>query len=197
MRVAGRRALDLAGIGPADLRHVDLYSCFPSAVQIAARELGLAETRDLTVTGGLTFAGGPWNNYVTHAVATMTERLRAEPGVGLCTANGGYLTKHAFGVYASDPPADGFRYLAPQDEIDRQPTVQPAGDVAGPMTLEAYTVMHDRDSTPETGIAVMRTSDGRRAWACTTDAADMRELLENDAVGRAVDRSVGGTFGLA
>ena len=185
MRVAGRRALDLAGIGPADLRHVDLYSCFPSAVQIAARELGLAETRDLTVTGGLTFAGGPWNNYVTHAVATMTERLRAEPGVGLCTANGGYLTKHAFGVYASDPPADGFRYLAPQDEIDRQPTVQPAGDIAGPMTLEAYTVMHDGDSTPETGIAVMRTSDGRRAWACTTDAADMREMLENDAVGRA------------
>ena len=100
-------------------------------------------------------------------------------------------------MYASDPPADGFRYLAPQDEIDRQPTVQPAGDIAGPMTIEAYTVMHDRDSTPETGIAVMRTSDGRRAWACTTDAADMRELLENDAIGRAVDRSVGGTFGLA
>jgi acetyl-CoA C-acetyltransferase len=197
MRIAGRRALDLAGIGQADLRHVDLYSCFPSAVQIAARELGLAETRDLTVTGGLTFAGGPWNNYVTHAVATMTERLRSEPGFGLCTANGGYLTKHAFGVYASAPPADGFRHLAPQNEIDRQPTVQPAGDVAGTMTLETYTVMHDQDSTAETGIAVMRSSGGQRAWASTTDADAMRELLETDAVGRTVERSVGGTFRLA
>ena len=197
MRVAGRYALDLANIGPADLRHVDLYSCFPSAVQIAARELGLPETRDLTVTGGLTFAGGPWNNYVTHAVATMAERLRAEPGFGLCTANGGYLTKHSFGVYASEPPAAGFRHLQPQDEIDRQPTVDPAGDVAGVMTLEAYTVMHDRDSTPETGLAVMRAADGRRAWASTNDAADMRELVDTDAVGRAVARSTGGAFRLS
>jgi acetyl-CoA C-acetyltransferase len=197
MRIAGRRALDLAGIGPADLRHVDLYSCFPSAVQIAARELGLAETRDLTVTGGLTFAGGPWNNYVTHAVATMVDRLRDQPGFGLCTANGGYLTKHAFGVYSSEPPARGFRHLAPQEEIDRQPTVAPAGDVDGTMTLEAYTVMHDRDSNPETGIAVMRTADGQRAWGTTTDADALRGLLETDAVERTVQRSLGGTFTLA
>jgi acetyl-CoA C-acetyltransferase len=38
--------------------HVDLYSCFPSAVQIAAAEIGCPTQRDLTVTGGLTFAGG-------------------------------------------------------------------------------------------------------------------------------------------
>ena len=36
--------------------------------------------RPLTVTGGLTFAGGPWNNYVTHSIATMAERLVADPG---------------------------------------------------------------------------------------------------------------------
>ena len=196
MRVAGRRALDLAGIGPADLRHVDLYSCFPSAVEIAARELGLAETRDLTITGGLTFAGGPWNNYVTHAVATMVEKLRNEPGFGLCTANGGYLTKHAFGVYSSEPPARGFRHQAPQEEIDRQPTIEPAGDVDGTMHLEAYTVMHDRDSNPENGIAVVRTGDGQRAWGTTTDPDAMGQLLETDAVGRTVERTLGGTFTL-
>ncbi len=36
IRTAGRRALELAGVGVDDLAHVDLYSCFPSAVQIAA-----------------------------------------------------------------------------------------------------------------------------------------------------------------
>ena len=57
------------------------------------------------MTGGLTFAGGPWNNYVTHAVATMMEQLRGRPGdFGLCTANGGLLTKHAVGVYSTRPP---------------------------------------------------------------------------------------------
>ena len=33
-------ALELAGVGVDDLAHVDLYSCFPSAVEIAAYELG-------------------------------------------------------------------------------------------------------------------------------------------------------------
>ena len=63
----GRRAFEMAGIGIDDVAHVDLYSCFPCAVQMAARELGLAlddPSRSLTVTGGLGFAGGPGNNYV-------------------------------------------------------------------------------------------------------------------------------------
>ena len=37
IRLAGARALELAGVGVDDLAHVDLYSCFPSAVQIAAQ----------------------------------------------------------------------------------------------------------------------------------------------------------------
>ncbi len=59
MRLAGRAALEGAGIGIDDLAHIDLYSCFPSAVQIGARELGLGLDRQLTVTGGMSFAGGP------------------------------------------------------------------------------------------------------------------------------------------
>ncbi|HEX9992579.1 MAG TPA: hypothetical protein VGB14_06605, partial [Acidimicrobiales bacterium] len=60
IRAAGRAALELAGVGVGDLAHVDLYSCFPSAVQVAAAELGIGLDRPLTVTGGLSFAGGPW-----------------------------------------------------------------------------------------------------------------------------------------
>ena len=33
--------LELAGVGVDDIDHVDVYSCFPSAVQVAAAELGL------------------------------------------------------------------------------------------------------------------------------------------------------------
>ena len=115
--------LELAGLAVDDLDYVDVYSCFPSAVQVAARELGLPladAARPLTVTGGLTFAGGPWNNYVMHSIATMTELLRANPGTrGLITANGGYLTKHSFGVYATTPPAEGFRWQDVQSTVDR------------------------------------------------------------------------------
>ena len=54
IRLAGSRALELAGLGVGDLDHVDVYSCFPSAVQVAVEELGLPVDRPLTVTGGLT-----------------------------------------------------------------------------------------------------------------------------------------------
>ena len=81
IRTAGPAALELAGIGIDDLAHVDLYSCFPSAVQVAARELGLGLDRQLTVTGGMSFAGGPWNNYTMHGIATMAGVLRDDPGI--------------------------------------------------------------------------------------------------------------------
>ena len=48
----------MAGVEAQDLDMVDVYSCFPVAVQIASRELKLDTTRPLTVTGGLTWAGG-------------------------------------------------------------------------------------------------------------------------------------------
>ena len=103
IRVAGRVALELAGRNVDDVAHVDLYSCFPSAVQIAAAELGLDEARPLTVTGGLPFAGGPLNNYVMHSIATMVDVARQHPGeLCLCSANGGFVTKHAIGLYTTD-----------------------------------------------------------------------------------------------
>ncbi len=83
IRIAGRRVLELAGVSLDEIDFVDVYSCFPSAVQVAAAEIGLPlddPSRPLTVTGGLTFAGGPWNNYVSHSIATMAERLVADPG---------------------------------------------------------------------------------------------------------------------
>src|SRR5690606_21625753 len=63
MRLAGRRATELAGAGPDDCALLDLYSCFPAAVQVAQRELAIDFGRPFTITGGLTFAAGPLNCY--------------------------------------------------------------------------------------------------------------------------------------
>ena len=160
------------GLTIDDIDIVDLYSCFPSAVQLGAQSLGLDLERQLTRTGGLPFAGGPWNNYVMHAIATMMNDLRDRPGEhGLVWANGGYTTKHAFGVYSTTPPADGFQHAYPQDEIDAMPRrelAEPA-DAAGRATIEAYTVMHSRDGEPETAIAACLLADGRRAWGTSTE----------------------------
>jgi acetyl-CoA C-acetyltransferase len=180
VRAGGRRALDLAGVGIDDIDLVDLYSCFPSAVQLGAAALGLDTDRQLTRTGGLAFAGGPWNNYTSHAIATVVDELRRGVGArALVWANGGFATKHAFGVYAARPRDGGFRHERPQAAIDALPRRDVAGDAAGPATVEAYTVMHDRTGAAERGLAACLLPDGRRAWA-TTDDADTMAAMEHD-----------------
>jgi acetyl-CoA C-acetyltransferase len=190
-------ALDLAGVGIDDVAIVDLYSCFPAAVQLGAKSLGLSRDRQLTRTGGLSFAGGPWNNYVMHAIATMMNDLREQPGEnGLVWANGGYTTKHAFGVYSTAPPADGYRYAYPQDQIDAMPRriLAEAADAAGSTTVEAYTVMHSRDGEPERAIATCVLDDGRRAWGTSDDAALAAAMCEGEWVGRPVTLDAEGTL---
>ncbi|HEX8804455.1 MAG TPA: acetyl-CoA acetyltransferase [Acidimicrobiales bacterium] len=188
VRLAGRRLFALAGLGADDVAHVDLYSCFPSAVQIAAAELGLGLDRQLTVTGGLSFAGGPWNDYVTHAIATMAGVLRDDPGsIGLVTANGGYVTKHALGLWSTTPPAGGFRWADVQDEVDTLPTRALCEEPDGPAEVESWTVAHDRDGAPERVIAACLLDDGRRAWAGSDHpdvVADLRSGAEQ--IGRTV-----------
>src|SRR5581483_3897259 len=135
------------GLSVDDIAHIDLYSCFPAAVQIGAAELGLPlddPARPLTVTGGLTFAGGPGNNYAGHGVATLVSILRREPeAIGLATALGWYATKHAIGLYSATPPVSPFRSLDPVP--DHGTTGVARIDYTGPATLVAFTVRRDRD----------------------------------------------------
>jgi len=189
IELAGRRVLELAGLTIDDIGIIDLYSCFPSAVQLGAQSLGLDINRQLTRTGGLQFGGGPWNNYVMHAIATVVTELRANPGEkGLVWANGGYTTKHAFGVYATEPPKNGFTYDYPQDQIDALPsrTLASPSEAAGTATIEGYSVMHDRDGNPERIIASCLLADGRRAWGDSTDASLGRDMCTNEFVGTTV-----------
>ncbi|HVF74406.1 MAG TPA: acetyl-CoA acetyltransferase [Acidimicrobiales bacterium] len=170
-----------------DIAHVDIYSCFPSAVQIAARELGFELDRQLTVTGGLTFAGGPANNYVTHSIATMVDVLRADPGsLGLVTAVGWYLTKHAVGIYSTTPPPDGFRHMVLGDDM---PSREAAASYEGDVEIETYTVMFDREGSPETGLYALRLPDGRRAWG-RSGPVDVGEELCGRRVRLAADGTV-------
>lgn len=197
IRIAGRRALELAGTGVDEMDLIDVYSCFPSAVQVAAAELGLSvgdPSRPLTVTGGLTFAGGPWNNYVTHSIATMAEQLAARPGTrGLITANGGYLTKHSFGVYGTEPPAHEFRWENVQDEVDREPTRTELVDWTGVGTVETWTTPFDRDGEPEKAFLAVRTPSEDRVLAVITDADAAQTTVSDDIAGAAVRVHADGT----
>ena len=169
-----------------DIDIVDLYSCFPSAVQLGAQSLGLSLDRQLTRTGGLSFAGGPWNNYVMHAIATMVGELRGQPGRARSGVGQRRLHDEAHVRRLLDRAARArFRHDHPQDEIDALPQRQlaEAADAAGPATVEAYTVMHSRDGGPETAIAACLLADGRRAWGMSSEPAVAAAMCDGEWVG--------------
>jgi acetyl-CoA C-acetyltransferase len=196
IRIAGARVLELAKTSIEELAQVDLYSCFPSAGQIPAQELGIDEKRQLTVTGGLTFGGGPLNDYVMHSNATMVELLRADPGSkGLVTAVGGYLAKHAFGVYSTEPSDGPFQYESFEHLTETLPHREVSIDHRGPAAIESYTVMHGVEG-PEIGHAACLLADGRRTWANTRDANALQEMISEECCGRPVEIDGKGNFTL-
>ena len=189
IRIGGQRVLELAKKSIDEIEILDLYSCFPSAVQLGAESLGVSLDRQLTCTGGLSFAGGPFNNYVMHAIATTMTKLREKPQeTGLVWANGGYATKHAFGVYATTPNPQGFLHESPQNQVDSLPrrAVATAIEAQGAATVEAYSVMHDRDGAAEKVRAAVLLADGRRAWATSNNTQLGQDMCETEWVGTTV-----------
>ena len=191
IRLAGQKALAMAGIDVAQIDYFDIYSCFPSAVQIGRDMLSVAadDPRPLTVTGGLPYHGGPGNNYVMHAVATMMDKLRAAPGTkGLVTGLGWYVTKHSIGIYSAAPPARAWQREEPsayQPQLDRMAHPALTTSPQGRGTIETYTVLHDRDGTPVKGIVIGRLADGQRFLANTPDdRAVLEALMSKEGVGR-------------
>ena len=184
IHIAGARALELAGKALKEIDHFDLYSCFPSSVEVAAAELGVREDRPLTVTGGLTFGGGPLNSYGLHAIARMAEVVREQPGsTGLVHGNGGWLAKHAIGIYSATPPPTGFRYENLQQRLDSFPLREALIDWDGPVTIEAYTVAHQAGK-PRIAHAACLTEDGRRTWGTLSERTLLDTMMQEEFCGR-------------
>ena len=170
-----------------ELDLVDLYSCFPLAVQTYASALGLALSRDLSVTGGMPFAGGPYNNYVLQATCRAAELLRLGRGRNaLVSSVSGTLTKQGFGLWCAEPPARGFSSADLSGAVAREmPTREVADNYSGAARIAGYTVLHGRAQTPR-GIALADTEQGQRALVCTEDASLIARMQQEEFVGRPI-----------
>lgn len=185
-------ALQQAGLSLADIGGFDLYSCFPSAVQMGRNALGLAEDdpRPLTLTGGLSFFGGAGNNYVSHSIITAVEQIRKNPRQALLiTALGWYATKHAVGVYGSQPPRQSWQesqhFERLQAEIDASALPPPQKEAQGKFFTEGYVILYNRMNQPEKGVAIGRLENGHRTIAYIEGDTDtLRHYCETELVGQ-------------
>ncbi len=188
-RIAGQAALvtlEALGVPAEQVDLVDLYSCFPVAVQVYAAALGLPLQRELTVTGGMPFAGGPYNNYVLQATCRAAELMRAGRGrTALVSSVSGVLTKQGFGAWAMTP-GRGFVQADVSAEVARQaPALDVLAGYTGPARIAGFTVLHGREQAPK-GVAIVTTPGGQRTVATTVQVPLLARMQEQEFVGHDV-----------
>jgi acetyl-CoA C-acetyltransferase len=191
VQIAARRIHEATGIDVATCDVVDLYSCFPVAVRIQAREIGLPvddpDGRPLSVGGGMTFGGGPLNNATFQALARMVPMLRAAPGTtGLLTFISGIITKHGTSVWSTTPPEGPFAFADTTEAVEAgTPALDVVGDHRGGATIDGYTVAHE-GGEPRYATIVATTADGTRVVARNDDAGLAADMAGDEWCGRDV-----------
>ena len=189
MNVLGIAAAEHLGLRLADIEHIELYSCFPSAVRVQQRELGLPIDAASTLTGGMSFAGGPFNNFTYQATAAMADRLRAEPGtLGLVTTVSGLLTKPSLMVWGTDPPA---RPLLIGDLAARAEAATPSVELAdagsaGPAVVVAVTTTYE-GGAPARVVVVGERADGGRVVNVIADPDLAAQVTSEELIGSRLD----------
>ncbi len=182
-----REALARNGVAASDLDYAELYSCFPCVPKMARRAIDWPLDKPMSVFGGLTFGGGPVGNYMSHAIAAMTDALRERGRHGLLFGNGGFATTSHAIVLSRDPAIamHGARDPSVQAEADARREAAPVLlDVyEGPARIETYTLFYGRDGAIDRGVIVGRTPAAERFLAVihAGDRALIRFLSSGEA----------------
>ncbi|MFX0018974.1 MAG: hypothetical protein ACFFAK_14790 [Promethearchaeota archaeon] len=184
-------ALQQAGLKLKDINKFDIYSCFPSIVEIIMNEIGLNadDKRDLTVTGGLAYFGGPWSNYSLHAIITSIELIRKNPALKIMViANGGYNTKQSFGIYGNRHSYISWNKEKEnkiQKQILKKSLPFPVEIAYGQFKVEGYTLIFNRQGEPINGIALGRLNKGNRTLAyIQASKGKLNEIEKTELVGK-------------
>jgi acetyl-CoA C-acetyltransferase len=188
VREAAKLALNQAGLTLDQIDGFDIYSCFPSIVQIIMDELGITldNKRNLTLTGGLPYFGGPWSNYSLHSIVNAVNLIRNKPSLKIMViANGGYNTKQSIGIYGKFGPKISWDELksiemAVQKKIDSAKLMKPIEKANGKIIIRGYTITYDRSGKPEKGIILGEFKNGTRTLALMNFSIKRLLKLENE-----------------
>ena len=184
-RITGEAALMAGQMTIREVDLVELYSCFPIAVSAYAQALGLDLETPHTITGGMPFAGGPFNNYVLHASGRAAELLRqGQRRTALVSSVSGLLTKQAFGLWSTKPPSGGFTCADLSSMVAQQSDIRDVvEDFTGNGSVVGYTVLHSRDQLSR-GIVLLDIGHRRRAIATTENPEHIDRLERDEWIGQ-------------
>lgn len=184
---SAQAALTYTGLSAKDINIVDLYSCFPVAVEMYADAFGLTDKNNFSCTGGMPFAGGPLNNYALQAACRVFELLHQdEHAIGLTSSVSGLITKQGFGLWSKQAPKNPFAFIDVSDEVvAEEKPLNVIGSYHGEAVITGYTVTYHKGER-QRAIAICDLPNGQRTVSSSDDAELMATMEVNEYVGKTV-----------
>jgi len=188
IKEGSKLALKQAGLTLDEIDKFDFYSCFPSMVEIIIKELGIKkdDPRNLTITGGLPFHGGPLSAYSLQAIAKAVSLIRSDSSLRIMVlANGGYNSGESIGIYGSTPGKTPWEIRDDskiQQSILDKALPKAVEKANGNLTIDAYTILYSRTGEIKRGIFVGTLENGLRTVAITREELPILSTLETKEV---------------
>ena len=184
LNLAAKFILDVCKKNNLKPTYYDLYSCFPAAVQMFAEALRIKNISSTSLTGGMSFAGGPLNSYVINSTVQLFKKIREnKKNIGIITGVSGMMTKQSFALWSGEPNCQyefkDVSLKASKKEIAKELSNKKDGNGK----IIGYTVLNDKNSTKKAVIYVEDIS-GKRNIIRSYDNEVINKMENNEWVGR-------------
>tara|TARA_B100000482_G_C12599995_1_gene294798 strand:- start:301 stop:1749 length:1449 start_codon:yes stop_codon:yes gene_type:complete len=185
MKLAADFILDICKENNLDVDMYDLYSCFPVAVQMFAKLLNLTNANQMTITGGMPFAGGPLNSFVLHSTTKLISKIREmNKGVGLVTGVSGMMTKQSYALWSKNPNIDFIHKDFTNEAKSKEIPIEISNINEGNGKILGYTIIN-YDSKPK-AVMYINTSDGKRKLITSSDKSIIKLMENKEWVGKKI-----------
>ena len=162
----------------------DLYSCFPAAVEMFGEALKIKNISQSSITGGMSFAGGPLNSYVLNSTVQMIRKIRSEENkYGIVTGISGMMTKQSFALWGKRNLINySFKDVSEEAENNEVP-YKISSETSGEGNIIGYTVIKNEESVKKAVIYIEDVNKNRNI--ITSENKEVIESMEiNEWVGK-------------
>ena len=184
LNLAAKFILDICEKNNIEPSYYDLYSCFPIAVQMFAEALKIKDISSTSLTGGMSFAGGPLNSYVINSTVQLLRKIRKnKTNIGIITGVSGMMTKQSFALWSGESNCQ-YKFIDVTLEASKKETAKELSNKKdGDGKIIGYTVLNDKNSSKK---AVIYTEDisGKRNIIRSYDNEVINRMENNEWVGK-------------
>jgi acetyl-CoA C-acetyltransferase len=151
-----------------------------------ADSLELKNQQDLSVTGGMAYAGGPLNHYVLTSTVKMIEEIRNDISkVGIITGVSGMMTKQSFALWSKEPLEKFYFKDVSSDAQKLDNPLKISNQSNGKALIIGYTVMDD--SIGPKAVLYVEDLNNDRKILISRDKKYLNDMEKNEWVGKEID----------